>query len=370
MKRISKYLLVISYIFTIFVFNSLDVHAENDHLDYESISEELEMEVERNHIPGMSVLVVSPNEVLFSKTYGNCESIDTSFIIGSMSKSFTALAIMKLVEQNDIDLNEPISTYIDSSLYFKDAADGEKITVKQLLNQNSGIGTYQKLGNLKITKNYGKFEYANANYNLLGKIVESVSGESYSDYVTKNIFEPLGMKHTSAYLGKENKGGLIEGYRNYFGIPIAGEPDYPSDDSWIQIPAGFITSSASDMGKYLQMYLNDGLDIISEESIQKMFYDYIQQDDIERDYYAMGWVYTKYYSKPILTHSRLVENYTSKMFIIPEDNIGIVVLVNMNDYLATNNLLVDIVKPLLGEENRKYQKIYISRTIYYSIRYI
>ncbi len=64
----------------------------------------------------------------------------------------------------------------------------------------------------------------------------------------------------------------------------------------------------------------------------------------------MGWVYTKYYSKPVLTHSGLVENYTSKMFIIPESKIGVVVLVNMNDYLVTNNLMEDIVKPLLGEE--------------------
>ncbi len=71
---------------------------------------------------------------------------------------------------------------------------------------------------------------------------------------------------------------------------------------------------------------------------------------MDRDYYGMGWVYTKYYSKPVLTHSGLVENYTSKMFIIPEDNIGIVVLVNMNDYLVTNNLLEDIIKPILGEE--------------------
>lgn len=350
MKKIYKVLFIICYIFIIISFNMSDVYAENNNLDYETISKELELEVKRNHIPGMSIVVVNPNEVLFSKTYGNCKSIDTPFIIGSMSKSFTAISIMKLVEENKIDINQPISTYIDTSIYFKNKTDGDKITVKQLLNQNSGIGTYQKLGNLKITKNYGKYEYANSNYNLLGKIIESVSNENYSDYVTKNIFEPLGMKHTSATLEGSNNNGLIKGYRNYFGIPIAGAPNYPIENSWIQVPAGFISSSANDMGKYLQMYLNNGLGIISEDSINKMFYDYIPQDDIDRDYYGMGWVYTKYYSKPVLTHSGLVENYTSKMFIIPESNIGIVVLVNMNDYLVTNNLLEDIVKPLLGEE--------------------
>lgn len=352
MKKIYKILIIMCCISVYFMGGNYNMYAKtkSDNIDYEAVSKELETEIKKNHIPGMSVVVVNSNEVVFSKTYGNCKSIDTPFIIGSMSKSFTALSIMRLVEEGRIDINKPISNYIDTSLYFKNKEDGDKITVKQLLNQNSGIGTYQKLGSIEITKNYSKYEYANANYNLLGKIIESVSNESYSDYVTKNIFEPLEMNHTSATLEGSNKNGLFKGYQNYFGFPISVKPNYPTENSWIQVPAGFISSSASDMGKYLQMYLNNGLNIISEDSIHQMFYDNIPQDDIDRDYYGMGWVYTKYYSKPILTHSGLVENYTSKMFIIPESNIGVVVLVNMNDYLVTNNLLEDIVKPLLGEE--------------------
>ncbi len=351
MRKLYIVLILIFCFSFLYITNGNIVYAKNNNIDYDSVSKVLEKDIKENHIPGMAVIVVNPDEVIFSKTYGNCENIDTPFIIGSMSKSFTALSIMKLVEENKIDITKPISTYIDTSLYFKNKEDGDRIIIKQLLNQNSGIGTYQKLGNLKITKNYGKYEYSNANYNLLGKIIESVSDESYSDYVTKNILEPLGMNHTSATLEESKKKGLIKGYQNYFGIPIAEDPNYPTDDnSWIQVPAGFISSSASDMGKYLQMYLNQGLNIITEDSVNKMFYDNIPQDDMDRDYYGMGWVYTKYYSKKVLTHSGLVENYTSKMFIIPEDNIGIVVLVNMNDYLVTNNLLEDIVKPILGEE--------------------
>lgn len=353
MKKIYKILIIMCCISVYFLGRNYNVYAKSDNIDYEAVSKELETKIKKNHIPGMSVVVVNSNEVVFSKTYGNCKSIDTSFIIGSLSKSFTALSIMKLVEEGRIDINKPISTYIDTSLYFKNKEDGDKITIKQLLNQNSGIGTYQKLGSIEITKNYGKYEYANANYNLLGKIIESVSNESYSDYVTKNIFEPLEMDHTSATLEGSNKNGLIKGYQNYFGFPIAEKPNYPTKNSWSQVPAGYIISSASDMGKYLQMYLNNGMNIISEDSIHQMFYDNIPQDDIDRDYYGMGWVYTKYYSKPILTHSGLVENYTSKMFIIPESNIGVVVLVNMNDYLVTNNLLEDTVKPLLGEEKKE-----------------
>lgn len=372
MKRLYIVLSLVFCVSFLYIPNKNIVYAKNNNIDYDSVSKELEKDIKKNRIPGMAVIVVNRDEVIFSKTYGNCENIDTPFIIGSMSKSFTALSIMKLVEENKIDINKPVSTYIDTSLYFKNKEDGDKITVKQLLNQNSGIGTYQKLGGLKITRNYGKYEYSNANYNLLGKIIESVSNESYSDYVTKNILEPLGMNHTGATLEESNRNGLIKGYQNYFGIPIAESPNYPTDDnSWIQVPAGFISSSASDMGKYLQMYLNQGLNIITEDSISKMFYDNIPQDDIDRDYYGMGWVYTKYYSKPVLTHSGLVENYTSKMFIIPEDNIGIVILTNMNDYLVTNNLLEDIVKPILGEEKPNVpDHLYLKNHLVFDVIYL
>lgn len=300
----------------------------------------------------MAVVVVDSDEVLFSKTYGNCKSIDTPFIIGSMSKSFTALSIMQLVEEGRINLDALISSYLDTSLYLKDSADGDRITVKQLLNQTSGLGTYQRFGNAKITDSYGKYQYANVNYGLLGKIIEAVSGDSYSDYVEQHVFAPLQMHHSSATLQNSKADGLITGYRNYFGIPVAGEPDYPDDRSWSTVPAGYISSSAADMGKYLQMYLNDGMDIISKSSLDNMFYENVPQDESELNDYGMGWMLSNQFDKPILMHSGLVENYTSNMFILPESDVGIVVLINMNDYLVGNNLLENIVMSLLGEEKQ------------------
>lgn len=81
------------------------------------------------------------------------------------------------------------------------------------------------------------------------------------------------MNESAASLDKSKEHGLISGYRNYFGIPIAGEPDYPDDNSWSHVPGGYISSSASDMGKYLQMYLNTGESVITPESINMVFYN-------------------------------------------------------------------------------------------------
>ena len=335
--------------------------AEIETTDYSSIDKQIAEDIEKYHIPAMAVAVVNKDSVLFEKTYGNCESANQPFIIGSMSKSFTAIAIMQLYEQGKIDLESQIDEYIDTSEWFENNTDHSRITVKDLLNHTSGITTFQAFGSLKSTVQYGSYEYANVNYGLLGLIIEAVSGMSYEQYIEQNIFEPIGMSHSAASLEKSKENGLIEGYRNYFGIPVAGEPDYPdkiNKGTWTNIPAGYLSSSLTDMEKYLQMYLCGGENILSSESIDRMFYDNVPAGD--GTYYGMGWNYvTGMYSQPVLMHAGLVENYTSNMFIIPEKSIAVVVLVNMNDYLVCNNLLGNVVMPLLGEHKQKLPNLYL-----------
>ena len=352
MRNICKIVLCICVALGVSLISSPTVFAHEE-VDYEKIDKQLEQDVEDYNIPGMSVMVVNSEEVLFSGTYGNCESIETPFIIGSMSKSFTALAIMQLVEQGKIELDAPISDYIDCSLYLKSPKEGEQISVRQLLNQTSGLGAYHKFRTARITDSYGKYVYANVNYSILGEIIERVSGQTYSDYVEQYIFTPLGMKKTSATLEDGKRDGLIPGYRNYFGIPVQGEPDYPDDNSWSLVPAGYIVSSAEDMGKYLQMYLNGGEGIITQDSISTMFYDNVPVNESGKDYYGMGWMTScNLLGEEVINHSGLVENYTSNMFIFPKRDEAIVVLVNMNDYLVDNGMLANIVMPLLGGEKQ------------------
>ena len=99
------------------------------------------------------------------------------------------------------------------------------------------------------------------------------------------------------------------------------------------------------------MYLRGGENIISEQSIQSMFYDNVP--DGEGGFYGMGWTYsTESMGMPVINHAGLVENYTCNMFILPEKEIAMVVMVNMNDYLVGNGLLADVVMPLFGMEKQ------------------
>lgn len=198
------------------------------------------------------------------------------------------------------------------------------------------------------------------NYSLLGEIIETVSGKSYNDYITENLFEPLQLSHTAATLDKSIENGLIDGYTNYWGFHIKNNHNYPSSkNTWITVPAGYISSSINDLGKYLQMYLNSGNGIISAQSIDTMFYgDTVYVDDNVPYWYGYGWATVKEpLSEPVLRHSGLIETGTSCVFILPESDIAIAIATNVNDYFVTNEMMDrlgwSVVLMLLGEQSNE-----------------
>lgn len=317
---------------------------------YSRIDAYLQTCVENAHIPALSVRIVSKDDVLFSGTYGQCGRSDTPFLLGSVSKSFTAICIMQLVEQQKIDLTAPISTYLPG------ATDGDRITVGQLLNHTGGLGEHQTLENYRIVNKQGVHKYANVNYSLLGKLIETVSGKPYAEYLSANVLEPLGLSHTAATLDKSVENGLIDGYTNYWGIPVKTDHAYPaSENAWITVPAGYLSSSAEDLGKYLQMYLNGGDGIVSEKSIDTMFYgDTVYVEGDIPFWYGYGWATVREpLPEPVLRHSGLVETGTSCVFILPESEIAIAIAANVNDYFVTNDMMDSLgwglVLLLLGE---------------------
>ena len=322
---------------------------------------------EKAHFPAMSVTIVGREELLFSKTYGDCEGTDVPFLLGSVSKSFTALCIMQLAERGKINLDSPIAEYLP------EATDGEKITVRQLLNHTGGLGEHQTLENYKVVGRQGVHTYANVNYSLLGKIVESVSGQSYEEYVTDNVFNPLNMSHSAA----ETNDGLIDGHRNWFGFQVNTAPKYPkSDGAWITVPAGYLCASTDDLGKYLQMYLNGGQGIISKDSIEKMFYENVSVDASIPYRYGMGWtLINEPLKEPALRHSGLVETGMSTVYLLPEREIGIAIAVNTNDYFVGKDLFdrIDwsVALMLMGDEpNQIGENEYITRHLMYDLAYL
>jgi CubicO group peptidase (beta-lactamase class C family) len=183
---------------------------------FEEIDAHIERQMERLNIPGVALAIVEDDEIAHLRGFGKARpggeepTPQTPFIIGSLTKSFTALAVMQLVEDGKVELDAPVQRYLP---WFRvaDPRASVQITVRHLLNQTSGLPQLsglrsladfddspdaserqaRALSTLELTRPVGsKFEYSNMNYNLLGLIVEAASGESYEAYVQNHIFAP------------------------------------------------------------------------------------------------------------------------------------------------------------------------------------
>lgn len=305
----------------------------------EKVENYLSRTFSRTHFSAMSVIIVDGEGVLFSQNYGKCESSDTPFLLGSVSKSFTALCVMQLVGEGKIDLNAKISQYLPQAKY------GDKITVLQLLNHTSGLGEHDTLKNYRIRSAQGKHVYANVNYSLLGKIIESVSGSTYENYISEKVFNPLGMTRSAATYEDSVKNGLIDGYTNYFGINVKSKPHYPkSDGDWISTAAGYLSASANDLGRYLQAYINGGRyavgEILSQDGVNDMFSLGVRVDGNIPYVYCLGWnKIGEPMGEIVMRHSGLVETGMSCVYVLPESGLGVAVLVNDNDYFVGKDFM-------------------------------
>ena len=271
----------------------------------------------------------------------------TPFILGSISKSFTTLAVMQLVEAGRVELDAPVQHYLP---WFRvaDPAASARITVRQLLNQTSGIPPnseneqkegFLSLGNetleqyvrglktLALDRPVGaSFEYANTNYSVLGLIVQTVSGQSYETYIQQHIFAPLQMSHSFASEQDAGRDGLAQGYQLWFGFPVPTALSYPPD----LLPAGLLISTAEDMAHYLIAQMNGGqfehTAVLSAADIAALHAPATVA--APGTSYGMGWYNGPINGVPTIWHEGSTLNFTSYMILVPQSQWGIVVLSN------------------------------------------
>lgn len=333
----------------------------NSDFDYSKIDAYIKDQMKSQKIPGLALGIIKNGEIVQIKGYGKTGQSgkpvtpDTPFMIGSNSKSFTAMAVLQLVEAGKIDLDDPIQQYIpefkvigkQSLTSDLSKEDSSLITVRHLLHQTSGltqfpgnktvspmydgedalernIEIYTK-GKVRLNHEVGKsYEYANDNYNLLGLIVQRVSGQSYESYVKEYIFEPLSMYNSFTSEEKAFESGLATAHRRWFGFNMAYTGPYTFNRG--EIPAGYIISSAEDLSHYVVAQLNGGVygnvSILSPASINLM------QKEPVPDTYAMGWFSDNIGGIPVFGHSGGSVGYQSHIWFSPEHKLGVVVLAN------------------------------------------
>ncbi|WP_171037831.1 serine hydrolase domain-containing protein [Dyadobacter luticola] len=351
------------FIFAIISLILQPVNAQNSRKSQE-IDQYLREIQAKSNIPGFAIAVVTKDSVIFSKGYGaDSKGIPINsrspFAIASLSKAFTAMAVMQLAEQGKMNIDNSINQYIPT---FKLADPrGAKMTVRQVLNQVSGLNdkvfpelafktepenldkAIERLNDVKLADDPGtRFTYHNPNYQILAKVVEQVSGQPFDKYLEANIFKPLQMSGTKSVSStsalSSSSSGFSDGHIFAFGkaIPLH-EPD------WFIEGAAGVVSTADDMAKWLRLQLNQGKlgDVtLLDSTTLKMMHNAPTGKP-----YGMGWFVGK---DGTLSHSGILWTYSAEQ-IITKNGYGVVILFNgginaFEDYHAFIQGVTDILE--------------------------
>ena len=272
----------------------------------------------------------------------------TPFLIGSVTKSFTALAIMQLSEAGRVQLDAPVQRYLPW-WRVADPDASTQITVRHLLYQVSGLSKatgnayatsgdthdsaledrVRALRDAELTQPVGTtWQYSNANYWTLGMIVQAVSGQSYETYIQQHIFDPLqmGNSYTSGTDAVQN--GLPTGHRYWYGFPVASETALRSRAAWV--PSG-LSASAQDMTRYLSLYLNDGRHgataLVSPAGAAELQRAGVPTG-LDGVSYAMGWDVGPIHGIPTISHDGSGFDSHANVVLIPDRGWGVVVMEN------------------------------------------
>jgi CubicO group peptidase (beta-lactamase class C family) len=302
-------------------------------------------------VPGLALAITQDNQVLYVQGYGRARegqpvTPHTQFHIASLSKSFTAVAIMQLVEAHQINLDAPVQRYLPT-FALTDPAVAARITVRQLLNHTSGLADAsfpelrrppptsleERVVNLRTARPVAppgvEFHYMNANYGVLARIVEVVSGQPFSEYLQTHIFVPLQMVRTINVITSDEvlprAERLAQGHLLAFGVPIAS-----AEEHGILGGSGGVISTAADLANYLIMQTNDGrfqgVRLLAPDSLRLLHTPPPHIDS----HYAMGWVTSTENGTRILAHNGILSTFYAEAVLVPDTGQGLVLLYNVH----------------------------------------
>ncbi|MGC4044351.1 MAG: serine hydrolase domain-containing protein [Armatimonas sp.] len=308
-----------------------------------------------------SVLVTRIGKPILNKGYGMASyelgvpnTPKTVFRIASLTKAFTAAAIIKLQEQGKLRIDEPISKYLDNC-----PASWEPIRIRHLLTQTSGIPNYTNFPGYKeasaipITDEAlvarfrdkpldfapgTKYNYSNSGYHLLGMIIARASGKPYADFLQEAIFAPLGMKNTIVDRGKSILPNQATGYAQEGSELIHSDLQ---DMAQIQAEGG-ISSTTGDMALWDQALYTEKL--LSKQSLEEIFTPF-------RDTYGYGWNITRLFDHREIKHTGRNFGFTSHIKRFPDDKVMVLVLSN-NQMQDAEKITADLAAILFGAPYR------------------
>ncbi len=312
-----------------------------------------------HHLPGLALAVVYDQELVWARGYGLSDlekqapvSPETVFRIGSITKLFTATAIMQLRDAGKLRLDDPVSKHLPW-LEVKSTFEGEpEITVRHLLTHTSGLPreaafpywtthdfpTSEQIrkavpGQDAVYPPASKYKYSNLGMALLGEIVTAVSGEPWAGYLEKHVFQPLGMSHTSAAPGERLRRKMTTAYLRRAADGSRKIADYYETRG--MAPAANIVSNVTDLARFasLQFRLGryaGGDQILRASTLREMHRPHWIRSDWNSAL-GLGFRVSRRRDKTMVSHGGWVAGHRGHLLLVPAEKVAVMVMTNADD---------------------------------------
>ena len=335
----------------------------------------------RNALAGLAAGIVKNGSVVYAKGFGMADAArgvaitpDTSFRIGSISKTLTAIALMQLHEQGRFQLDDPVNKFL-RAYRIEQPRSSPPVTFRHLLTHTSGIGELRRLSDLlrpaiglgckpgrlpTLREYYGpalktdvapelKWAYANHGFATLGQLVEDISGHPFAEYMRAFVLGPLGMDHSDFVLSDSVRSTLAQGYR----MRRKGLRPVPFLEI-VPTPAGACFSSVNEMVKYIAGLLGGGANehgrIIQAGTLAMMMTPQYQLDP-RLAAQGLAFMLSRVDGIRVAGHNGGWSGFTSGMWLAPDDGAGVVVFTNTTT-VPLDGLAFDLVRQALGKDSR------------------
>lgn len=334
---------------------------------FEPIRQYIREQLREQSLPSVAVAVAQDGKIVWEEGFGWADrerrlpaDAHTPYSLASISKPITATGLMALVRDGKLDLDRPANDYLGQAKLVARVGDARGATVRRIANHTSGLPlhyqffyedepyrrpsmdeTILRYGNL-VTAPGEHYQYSNLGYGVLDYLIERLSGQSYTEFMRKEVFLPLGMTRTSIDIGPGLEAYVAARYGRD-GLPI---PFYDFDHPG----ASAVFSSAHDLVRFgmfhLKNRLQDQKQILSDALIDEMHRP--TSKDGERGYgYGVGFMVEDRYGYRVLSHTGGMGGVSTVMRLLPEQNIAIVVLGNAQSLLPgdTANRIAAVLLP-------------------------
>jgi len=292
--------------------------------------------MQRYQIPGMIAGVVQDGQVVLKKGYGvkkrgiaDVPDENTVFAIGSVSKALTAIGAMMLVDRGKVKLDDPIGSYLHGL-----PGQWEKITVRQYMTHTSGIPEFPKSPNFEVavrraSRNPLQFppgtqqKYTNANFAIIGKLIETVSGQAYEKYMQENVFGPLDMNSTGSYR-EFLKGNHATGYQG------EGPSQHEAEPTVVEygIPSGGLVSTISDLLKLDAAMRAQKL--MKPETYEQMYTRTIPPGVNTPWHFTPGWQARMAGNAEVVAKNGMVAGFGCQWQFVPSRGIAVILIWNLS----------------------------------------